>query len=119
MWSIPIAPAFGANNPKLAGLMRPYYVLMRMPGQTTEHFELFIPFTPQGRENMVSWMAANSDPTGYGQMQTFEFPGGRNVLGPTQVFNQIQSTPQFSQQQTLLSQGTSQVLFGNFLVIPI
>jgi uncharacterized membrane protein (UPF0182 family) len=50
---------------------------------------------------------------------SFEFPAGRNVNGPVQVFNAIQSYPPFSAQQTLLSQGGSAIVFGNFLVIPL
>jgi uncharacterized membrane protein (UPF0182 family) len=68
---------------------------------------------------MVAWMAARSDPTDYGQLKAYEFPGGENIDGPVQVFNQMLSFPQFSAQQTLLSQGGSEVLFGNFLVIPL
>jgi uncharacterized membrane protein (UPF0182 family) len=68
---------------------------------------------------MVAWMAARSDPQDYGQLKAYEFPGGENIDGPVQVFNQMLSFPQFSAQQTLLSQGGSEVLFGNFLVIPL
>ncbi|MFL5767154.1 MAG: UPF0182 family protein, partial [Actinomycetota bacterium] len=70
-------------------------------------------------QNMVAWMAARSDPQDYGQVKAYEFPGGENIDGPVQVFNQMLSFPQFSAQQTLLSQGGSEVLFGNFLVIPL
>jgi uncharacterized membrane protein (UPF0182 family) len=68
---------------------------------------------------MVAWMAAGSDPSVYGKLTAFAFPGGENIDGPVQVFNQMQSFPQFSQEQTLLGSGGSRVLFGNFLVIPL
>jgi uncharacterized protein len=129
-WSVPPDPATGANESSLNGgpavvaenapPLQPYYVQTKLPGQTQEEFSLFIPFTPQGRQNMVAWMAARSDPgPGYGELKAFEFPGGTNIDGPVQVFNQMASFPRFSAQQTLLSQGGSQVLFGNFLVIPL
>src|SRR5205085_1267587 len=110
-----VAPVVRGSAPPL----QPYYVLTKLPGQTQEEFSLFIPFTPQGRQNMVAWMAARSDPQDYGQLKAYEFPGGQNIDGPVQVFNQMLSFPQFSAQQTLLSQGGSEVLFGNFLVIPL
>jgi uncharacterized membrane protein (UPF0182 family) len=127
-WAVPPDPAAGANTtaagaaPVVTGSappLQPYYVLTKLPGQTQEEFSLFIPFTPQGRQNMVAWMAARSDPQDYGQLKAYEFPGGENIDGPVQVFNQMLSFPQFSAQQTLLSQGGSEVLFGNFLVIPL
>ena len=99
--------------------MRPYYSLMRLPGATDEHFMLILPFTPLGRQNMVSWMAADSDPGSYGNTVVYTFPSGRNVDGPTQVFAQINQDPVFSAQRTLLGSGGSTVVFGDFLVIPI
>ncbi len=80
---------------------------------------LILPFTPLGRQNMVSWMAADSDPGSYGDTVVYTFPSGRNVDGPTQVFAQINQDPVFSAQRTLLGSGGSTVVFGDFLVIPI
>jgi uncharacterized membrane protein (UPF0182 family) len=124
VWQVPIDPTVGGNAP--AGTtavgstaMRPYYSLMRLPGETDEHFMLILPFTPQGRQNMVSWMAANSDPDAYGETVVYTFPSGRNIDGPTQVFAQINQDPVFSAQRTLLGSGGSTIVFGDFLVIPI
>ena len=117
-WQIPTDPTVefqsGAQVP-----IRPYYLLMRLPGDTNESFVLIMPFTPQGRQNLVAWTAAKSDPSDYGQIVTFDFPSGQNVFGPTQAFAQINQDPDFSQQRTLLGQGGSQVIFGDLLVIPI
>lgn len=100
--------------------MRPYYLLMRVPGETEAQFVLIQPFTPLGRENMVAWMAARSDPgEEYGDVLAFQFPTGQNIDGPTQVFSRINQDARFSAERTLLSQGGSEVLFGDFLVIPI
>jgi uncharacterized membrane protein (UPF0182 family) len=125
-WQIPPDPTTKANADS-AGIsqfpsqpMRPYYVLMRLPGETDENFVLFVPFTPQNRQNMVAWMAARSDiGSGYGQLLSYEFPSGQNVDGPSQVFSRIQSDPTWSQQQSLLSQGNSRVFYGDFLVVPV
>lgn len=119
-WSVPVDPAAQANGAAANPAMRPYYALMRLPGEQTEEFVLIQPLTPQGRQNMIAWMAVRSDlADSYGDMISFEFPSGTNIDGPVQVFNQIQSDPRFSAEQTLLSQGGSDVLFGNLLVIPV
>jgi len=119
-WEIPIDPAEQANRgSEDAPPMRPYYVLTRLPGQEDEEFSLILPFVPQGRQNMVAWMAARSDPEHYGEVVSFEFPSGRNVEGPVQVFNLINTFPRFSAERTLLGQQGSRVLFGNLLVIPL
>jgi uncharacterized membrane protein (UPF0182 family) len=127
VWQIPIDPTIAGNAPigttttteADVASMRPYYSLMRLPGESDEHFMLILPFTPLGRQNMVSWMAADSDPGSYGDTVVYTFPSGRNVDGPTQVFAQINQDPEFSRDRTLLGSGGSTVVFGDFLVIPI
>ena len=117
-WAIPEDPTLSTQTTKF--LMRPYYLLMRVPGETEAQFVLIQPFTPLGRENMVAWMAARSDPgEDYGDILAFQFPTGQNIDGPTQVFSRINQDARFSAERTLLSQGGSEVLFGDFLVIPI
>jgi uncharacterized membrane protein (UPF0182 family) len=117
-WQIPIDPTIGDTSSTLA--MRPYYLLMKLPGDTEESFSLILPFTPEGRQNMVAWMAAKSDPgTDYGKMLAIEFPPGVNIDGPTQVFSRINADARFSQERTLLGQGGSNIQFGDLLVIPI
>lgn len=121
LWQIPDDPTIPANTGNAAdqGPLRPYYQLIRLPGQSSEQFQLVLPFVPQGRQNMVALMAANSDPAGYGQISSFTFPSGLNVFGPSQVFSQINQDPTFSQERTLLGTGGSSVVFGDLLVIPI
>jgi uncharacterized membrane protein (UPF0182 family) len=128
VWQVPDDPTFCANDPTnpVCGATptavppnNPFYQLIRLPGETTEDFQLVIPFVPQGRQNMVSLMAADSDPSSYGQKIAFTFPSGNNTEGPAQVFSRINQDPAFSSTRTLLGQGGSTILFGDFLVIPI
>lgn len=124
-WDFPGDPAAapvdaGEVTTAAVGPMRPYYVLMRLPGEQVETFSLILPFTPLARQNMIAWLAAKSDPgEGYGQMISYEFPSGRNVDGPTQVFARINADSQFAAERTLLGQGGSEIRFGDFLVVPI
>ncbi len=122
VWQVPIDPTVAGNAAVAdsgSSAMRPYYSLMRLPGETDENFMLILPFTPSERQNLVSWMAANSDPDSYGDIVVYTFPSGRNIDGPTQVFAQINQDPEFSRDRTLLGTGGSSIVFGDFLVIPI
>jgi hypothetical protein len=117
-WALPIDPTVSTASDRR--LMRPYYVLMRLPGEQSETFVLILPFTPLDRQNMVAWLAAKSDPgPDYGDIVSFEFPSGVNVDGPTQVFSRINQDARFSSERTLLGQGGSSIVFGDFLVIPL
>jgi uncharacterized protein len=116
-WALPIDPTIAGSD---QARMRPYYVLMRLPGEAEETFVLILPFTPLDRQNMVAWLAAKSDPgPEYGDIVSFEFPSGVNVDGPTQVFSRINQDARFSAERTLLGQGGSSIVFGDFLVIPL
>jgi uncharacterized membrane protein (UPF0182 family) len=123
IWQVPDDPTVSTADQAIGAVttkMRPYYLLMKAPGDTTEQFQLVIPFVPQQRQNMVSWMTVNSDPgAGYGKTLAFTFPQGSAIDGPSLVFSRINQDPIFSAQRTLLGQGGSKVLFGDFLVIPM
>lgn len=99
--------------------MEPYYVLMRLPGEKAEDFQMILPFTARNRDNMIGWMSASSDPDDYGRRVAYQFPRQRVILGPEQVSARINQDETISPQLTLWSQRGSSVLFGNMLVIPL
>ncbi len=99
--------------------MHPFFVLMKLPGKTTEQFYIMQPYTPRNRDNMIGWVAANSDPESYGERTVYQFPKERVVLGPEQVSAQINQDSVISPQLSLWSQRGSQAIFGNMLVVPI
>jgi uncharacterized protein len=99
--------------------MRPYYLLTRLPGARDEQFVLVMPFTPNKKQNMVAYMAARSDPAGYGRITLFSLPRERTVYGPTQVHAQILADPDVSKELTLFNQQGSTVILGNLLTVPI
>jgi uncharacterized protein len=99
--------------------MRPYYLLTKLPGEQDEQFVLVMPFTPNNKQNMVAYMAARSDPTGYGKITLFSLPRARTVFGPTQIHAQILADPDVSKELTLFNQQGSTVILGNLLTVPI
>ncbi len=99
--------------------MRPYYVIMRLPDFPREEFILIMPYTPIQKDNMVAWLAARSDPEGYGSLFAFKFPKDKLVFGPMQIEARADQDTTISQQFTLWGQGGSRVLRGNLLVVPI
>jgi uncharacterized membrane protein (UPF0182 family) len=99
--------------------VEPYYVLMRLPGEQALEFVLILPFTPQGRQNMIAWMAARSDGPNYGKLQVFKYPKDRLVFGPLQIEARINQDPVISAQLTLWDQRGSRVIRGNLIVLPL
>jgi uncharacterized protein len=117
-WAVPGALATNVGG-SASGTLRPYYVVLKLPGTADEQFVLFQPLTPSGRQNMVAYLAAGSDPGQYGNLSAFEFPSGENVDGPSQVRSLLSQDPNVSPQITLLSQQGSAVQFGDLIVVPI
>ena len=116
VWDIPTAQ----TSPGSASLpVQPYYVLFRLPGETNPEFLLIMPFTPRGKNNMVSWMAARSDGTHFGEYVSYVLPKDKVILGPQQVANLINQEPAISRDFTLFHGTGSQVQQGNLLVVPI
>ena len=99
--------------------LEPYYVIMRLPGETKEEFVQLIPYTPDGRPNMVGWLAARSDGSEYGKLIAFNFPKDRQVDGPEQVEARIDNDQDISAWFTLRCTEGSTCIRGNLLVIPI
>jgi uncharacterized protein len=101
------------------GVLSPYYVLMRLPGQAQAEYLQIIPFTPYRRQNLVSWLAVRNDPGQYGQMVSYVLPKDRTIFGPQQIASRIQQTQVISRDRTLLNSQGSSVITGNLLVVPI
>jgi uncharacterized membrane protein (UPF0182 family) len=78
-----------------------------------------MPFTPNGKENMVSYLAAEADPAEYGRLTLFSLDRSRTILGPTQVNARILATPAVSSALTLLNQQGSRVILSNLLIVPV
>lgn len=122
-WSIPANPSEGLPpDPGVSrDLMEPYYLLMRFPEDPagTEQFVILQPFTPRGKNNMVSFLVARSDPKGYGELVDYRLPLGTPIDGPSQVFSRINQQPEISRDKTLLNQQGSRFIQGNLLLIPV
>jgi hypothetical protein len=117
-WGFPRENYAGETVP-----MQPYYVIMRLPGETHDEYILMLPMVPESRgtvrDNMISWLAARCDGTDYGHLFEFAFSKDRLFYGPYQIQARINQNPDISQQYSLWNQMGSKVILGNLLVFPI
>lgn len=114
LWTRPNEKYAGASR-----IMEPYYVLARLPGEEQLEFMLISPSTPENRDNMISWMAAKSDPGSYGELVVYRLPKDRLIYGPAQIEARIDQDPEISTQIALWDQRGSRVIRGNLMVIPV
>tara|TARA_Y100000996_G_scaffold360232_1_gene302558 strand:- start:1432 stop:4212 length:2781 start_codon:yes stop_codon:yes gene_type:complete len=116
LWALP-QEKFGQSE--TLQLVEPYYVIMKLPGETSEEFVLLMPYTPNDRPNMVGWLAARSDGDNYGKLAAYNFPKDKQVDGPEQVDARIDNDQEISAWFTLRCSEGSTCIRGNLLVIPI
>src|SRR5262249_31416736 len=125
LWKIPLEPPTetAQGQPASPKPMRPYFVLMQLPGEPGKSLEYvnILPFTPAGadRNNMIGWMGGRSDGENYGHVLIFTFPKNLTVNGPEQIRARVNQDPTLSGQMTLWNQQGSKLRRGNLLVIPI
>ena len=107
LWVVPKETYAGQSTP-----MQPYYILMKLPGSDQLEYLLMTPFTPQNRDNMISWMAARCDFPEYGKMLFYQLPKDKLIYGPNQIEAMINQNTTISQQLTLWNQQGSRVIRG-------
>ena len=119
LWQFPRQPNGPTTTTAESRKMAPYYINMRLPGETHTEFVLMLPMVPSQRENMIAWLAARCDQPDYGKLIVYEFPKDKLVYGPFQIEALINQNTEVSQQISLWNQMGSRVIRGNLLVVPI
>jgi uncharacterized membrane protein (UPF0182 family) len=114
-WRVPVDP----TRPGEA-LQPPYYLTLRMPGQSEPSFSLTSTYVPTGdRNNLAAFAAVNADPgPDYGTFRVLELPRSLQINGPSQVQNQLESDDVIAEEINILKRGT-RVRYGNLLTVPV
>ena len=107
--------------------MEPAHGLARLPGDAEERVVLAAPFTPQGRENLVAYLAGSVDARGRPRLESLSLPRDRLPLGPTQATRRILSSPGVVRRLALLNResrdlgkaAVSRTILGVTQVVPI
>jgi uncharacterized protein len=114
LWQVP-NEIYGNQQQPVA----PYYLITKLPTETSEEFILLLPFTPVSRNNLIAWLAGRSDDEDYGKLLLYQFPKQRLFYGPEQIEALINQDPAISEQISLWNRQGSKAIQGNLLVIPI
>ncbi len=130
-WMVPNDPVpsqvIGSGNAQ-----PPYYLSLKTPGAATPDYSLYTTFIPKStgassRNVLTGYLVANSDAgnksgirgNSYGKMQLLVLPRATIVPGPGQVQNNFNADSDVSKLLNLLRQGSTEVLNGNLLTLPV
>jgi uncharacterized membrane protein (UPF0182 family) len=100
-------------------MMKPYYIIIKLPQEDKEEFLLMLPYTPAKKDNMIGWLAARSDMPNYGNLIVYKLPKDQLVYGPMQIEARVDQQTEISRELSLWDQRGSRVIRGNLLAIPI
>jgi hypothetical protein len=128
-WMTPNDPVGGAG---VGTLQPPYYLTMQVPGTESPDFSIYSTFIPRStgeasRNVLTGYFVANSDAgtsagkksADYGTLRLLTLPKSTIVPGPGQVQNNFSADSKVSQLLNILRQGSTRVLNGNLLTLPV
>lgn len=98
---------------------KPYYVMLRLPGDSQAEFVLLVPFTSHSRDNLIAWVAARCDPAHYGQLIFYRLPKEQLIYGPLQIESRVDQNRDISKDLSLWNQEGSRVIRATTLVLPV
>lgn len=105
------------SNGRTAEQMESYYTMVKIPDSDEETLGLVIPFTPYGKQNMISYMVGTYE-NGEPKLAVYEFPADSNVLGPMQIETQINQDETISKDIASLSVSGTRIT-KNLIAVPI
>ena len=130
-WMTPNDPV-SATTVGAGALQPPYYLSMQVPGTTRPAFSLYSTFIPRStgassRSVLKGYLVADSDAGSvdgkvsaeYGKLRLLTLPASTIVPGPGQVQNSFSADAEVSRLLNILRQGSTKVLNGNLLTLPI
>ncbi|WP_020391177.1 UPF0182 family protein [Kribbella catacumbae] len=127
LWRVPADPTVGPNSGGSDAQtldQPPFYLSLRMPGQTESKFSLTSVYVPNAqRENLTGFLAVDAEASSpdYGQFRILRLPGNVQIPGPGQVANKFQTDEGIRQALLPINQPSSgaRAQFGNLLTLPL
>ena len=130
-WMVPNDPV-SSNATTGVTAQPPYYLTMQTPLQKAPAFSLYTTFIPRStgessRNVLTGYLVADSNAgstagvksADYGKLQLLVLPRQTVVPGPGQVQNNFNADSDVSKLLNILRQGSTQVLNGNLLTLPV
>lgn len=97
--------------------IKPYYTMVKTLDSTKSKLGLVLPFTPNEKQNIISYMVANYE-DGEPKLVIYKFASDSNILGPMQLDTQIEQDADISRElESLNVTGTR--ITKNMIIVPL
>jgi hypothetical protein len=92
---------------------------MTLPGSDTLDYRLMTPFTPQGQNTTISWIATPCDFPDYKRKLFCELPKDKLIHDPTQIEPMIDHKPTHFPAALMIGKTGARVVCGKLIVPPV
>ena len=98
--------------------MEPYYTMVKTVDQDTARLGLVLPYTPYGKQNIISYLVGSYDEKGNANLTVYRFPEDSNMVGPVQLDKQIEENEKIAAEVQKLNETGTKVT-RNMIIVPI
>lgn len=109
---------YGTTSTKTkTATLKPYYAMIKTPDSENAEFGLVQMYTQNGKSNITSYLVGTCDGTNC-KLKVYKYPTDSNILGPTQLDNQIEQDETISNELTSINV-TGSKISKEMKIIPI
>ena len=115
IWAL---PKYGTATPKTkTATLNPYYAMVKNKNSDKAEFGLVQMYTQNEKSNIISYLVGTCDGTDC-KLKIYKYPSDSNILGPTQLDNQIEQDETISAELETISV-TGSKISKDMKIIPI
>ncbi len=106
-----------ATSKSKKSTLNPYYAIIKVPNQEKEQFGLVQMYTQNGKSNIISYLIGTCEGT-ENKLKIYKYSADSNILGPTQLDNQIEQDETISKELEAINVSGSKIS-KEMKIIPI
>ena len=99
--------------------IEPYYAFIKTVDRNSAKLSLTLPYTPYGKQNLISYFTASYDEAGNANLKIYKYPSDSNILGPMQLDTQIEQDKTISEELDNLRKVDGTKIIKNMIILPI
>jgi len=96
----------------------PYYTMVKLPNEENSKLGLVLPYTPKGRQNLISYLVGSYDNSGNSKLTIYKYQADSNILGPMQLDTQIEQDETIMKEIESLNVNGTKVT-KNMIIVPL
>ena len=103
---------------KIGTDIEPYYTMVKLTNEQKETLGLVLPYTPEGRQNLISYLVGSYDNSGNSKLTIYKYQADTNILGPMQLDTQIEQDETIMEEIESLNVNGTKVI-KNMIIVPL